>query len=437
MTNNYVTQYLNSLRSGVDEIRNSKTFDKIFILLWLIGPLIYLIERSPADIWLTSLGIIFLYRSYKMKDWKWSKQPWFIFALLLWITGLISAIQGPMPSFSFGQGLVWIRFPLYAVAVQIWLGQKEDIRVLMLTIMSIALLIISFILFAEVLLEPKNRLEWPYGDLIPGSFIAKACLPVFCTLIIFSFHKNLKIMIVMLTILLLALTALKFTGERSNLILVVSALLTSIIFYKFSLKKFFYISFFAILIGVFLINNFSSLTKRCTGYYSENCLDNKERHVNIFDEIPIKNFNSSYWGAWRGGIQQGLEKPILGVGPSGTRHTCGYLKNHWLPGKNFCGNHPHNFYIQLFAEVGFIGLFFGSMMIFYIIKSCYVIRKYFPENYLVSSAFVVPFGIFFPFQHYGSFFGQWGNLFIWFAIGFALSQTNIILNRDRNKNTNG
>ena len=139
MTNNYVTQYLNSLRSGVDEIRNSKTFDKIFILLWLIGPLIYLIERSPADIWLTSLGIIFLYRSYKMKDWKWSKQPWFIFALLLWITGLISAIQGPMPSFSFGQGLVWIRFPLYAVAVQIWLGQKEDIRVLMLTIMSIAL----------------------------------------------------------------------------------------------------------------------------------------------------------------------------------------------------------------------------------------------------------------------------------------------------------
>ena len=65
------------------------------------------------------------------------------------------------------------------------------------------------------------------------------------------------------------------------------------------------------------------------------------------------------------------------------------------------------------------------------------IRKHFPENYLVSSAFVVPFGIFFPFQHYGSFFGQWGNLFIWFAIGFALSQTNIILNRDRNKKTNG
>ena len=156
------------------------------------------------------------------------------------------------------------------------------------TIMSIALIIISFILFAEVLLEPKNRLEWPYGDVIPGSFIAKACLPVFCALIIFSFHKNLKIMIVMLTILLLGLTALKFTGERSNLILVVCALLTSIVSYKFSLKKFFYISFFAVLIGFFLINNFSSLTKRCTRNYTENCLNNEKRHVKFLIKYLLK-----------------------------------------------------------------------------------------------------------------------------------------------------
>ena len=181
MTNKYFTQYFESLKSGIDDIRNSKTFDKIFILLWLIGPLIYLIERSPADIWLTSLGLVFLFRSYRNNDWDWAKQTWFKFALLLWITGLISSFQGPMPSFSLGQGFVWIRFPLYAVAVQMWLGQNKDIRVLMLTIMTISLLIISFILFAEVLIEPKVRLQWPYGDVIPGSFIAKACLPVFCT----------------------------------------------------------------------------------------------------------------------------------------------------------------------------------------------------------------------------------------------------------------
>lgn len=430
MTSEYVNQYLKCLQSGIDELRKHETFDKIFISLWLLGPFIYLIERSPADIWLTSLGLIFLYRSHKIKDWKWVKQPWFLFALLLWISGLISAFQGPMPSFSFSQGLVWIRFPLYAAAAQIWLGQNKDIRILMLTIMTFSLIIISFILFAEVLHSPKSRLMWPYGDVIPGSFIAKACLPVFCTLIVFIFHRSIKIVIFILVILLLGLIALKYTGERSNLILVVCSLIASIIFYKFSIKKFFVVSLFTLIIGFTLINNFASFTKRCTSEYTvEDCLNKEGKYVSLFDQIPILNFDTSYWGAWRGGIQQGLEKPFFGVGPSGTRHTCGHLKDHWLPGKNFCGNHPHNFYIQLFAEVGLIGLIFGSIMIFCIIKSCYIIRKHYPESYIFSTSFIIPLGIFFPFQHYGSFYGQWGNLFIWFAIGFALSQTNVVFKK--------
>ena len=32
------------------------------------------------------------------------------------------------------------------------------------------------------------------------------------------------------------------------------------------------------------------------------------------------------------------------------------------------------------------------------------------------------FAFFFPLQQFGSFYGQWGNLFTWFAIGFALAQ---------------
>ena len=40
-------------------------------------------------------------------------------------------------------------------------------------------------------------------------------------------------------------------------------------------------------------------------------------------------------------------------------------------------------------------------------------------------SYIVPLALFFPIQQYGSFFGQWGNLFIWFSIGFALSQIQI------------
>ena len=60
---------------------------------------------------------------------------------------------------------------------------------------------------------------------------------------------------------------------------------------------------------------------------------------------------------------------------------------------------------------------FGS-----IITTCYRARF---ENFIcpmAATAFVVPVGLFFPIQQFGSFYGQWGNLFIWFAIAFAVSQ---------------
>ena len=132
-----------------------------------------------------------------------------------------------------------------------------------------------------------------------------------------------------------------------------------------------------------------------------------------------------YWGSWRGGIQQAWKTPLTGIGPSGTRKTCAKLKQNepnWLPGKNYCGNHPHNFYIQLLAETGIMGFILGSLIFFNIIKTCYKARTNHYNCPMAATAFITPFVLFFPLQQFGSVFGQWGNLFIWFAIGFALSQ---------------
>tara|TARA_B100000242_G_C42830636_1_gene385930 strand:- start:118 stop:690 length:573 start_codon:yes stop_codon:yes gene_type:complete len=149
---------------------------------------------------------------------------------------------------------------------------------------------------------------------------------------------------------------------------------------------------------------------------------------NFINHIPLANMTDQnpYWGAWRGGLQQGLVTPLKGVGPSGTRKTCATLDTNfpeWLPGKNYCGNHPHNFYIQLFAETGIVGLIIGCIMFGSIILTCYKARS---QNFncpMTATAFVVPLALFFPIQQFGSFYGQWGNLFTWFAIAFALSQS--------------
>ena len=119
-----------SWKIGWDKINSLSKLDKYMIVFWFFGPFIYLIERDPADLWLTLICLIFLTRCIKRKDWSWVNQIWFKSALALWIFGLFSAVTGPDPFFSFQQSFVWIRFPLYAAAAQVWLAKDRDIRVL-------------------------------------------------------------------------------------------------------------------------------------------------------------------------------------------------------------------------------------------------------------------------------------------------------------------
>ena len=51
----------NTWLSGIEKIKRLSLFDKYMTIFWLIGPFIYLIERDPADLWLTLIGITFLF----------------------------------------------------------------------------------------------------------------------------------------------------------------------------------------------------------------------------------------------------------------------------------------------------------------------------------------------------------------------------------------
>ena len=48
--------------NGLIKIKAMTGFEKTMTILWLLGPFIYLIERDPADLWLTLIGLIFLVR---------------------------------------------------------------------------------------------------------------------------------------------------------------------------------------------------------------------------------------------------------------------------------------------------------------------------------------------------------------------------------------
>ena len=117
---------------GWNKLKRFSLFEKIMTLFWLTGPFIYLLERSPADIWLSIISLVFVIRCSIKREWFWTNQLWFKSAVALWIFGLFSAFLSPDPLFTFGQGFVWIRFPLYVAAAQVWLAKDRDIRILIL-----------------------------------------------------------------------------------------------------------------------------------------------------------------------------------------------------------------------------------------------------------------------------------------------------------------
>ena len=420
-----------SWKNTKNKIKKLNRFDKFTHIFWFLGPFILLIERDPADLWLSSIALLFIIRCFMNNDWAWSSQLWFKLALVLWIISIGSGLMSEMPLFSTWEGFAWIRFPLYAVAIQAWLGENRDIRISMFLMMLIGTILMCLILVGELIFEPnfpctpaeennmtgsckKFRLIWPYGDAIPGSYLSKANLSVFCVLVALSASVKSKKSILFFLISIFTLVMSFLTGERMNFIVrILSGFLSSFIYKAVKLRVFLFTLIIMGTISIFAISK-PHLNYRYTTEF-----------------IGHLNFNSGNWGAWRGGIQQGLEKPLTGYGPSMSRYICKEIskKDHWLPGKNYCGNHPHNFYIQLFAETGILGLFVGSLMIFSIFYLCFKNRKSFLNCPMACTSFIIPLMCFFPIQQFGSFFGQWGNIFIWVAIGFAISNFKIKNNK--------
>ena len=407
-----------SVNSGFNKIKNLSTFQKYITYFWILGPFLYLLERDPADLWLTFLSVSFLFRCLIKRDWIWVGQLWFLFAIFLWITGICSALAGPYSNYSFFEAIIWIRFPIYAAAAQIWIGKDSDIRNVMFLSIFTGMLIMCLILTFEVLIEgPKDRLMWPYGDLVPGSYLSKVSLPIYCTLIAIISYKFNKRSLFNFFSVIISIILIFLSGERVNFLIRFFSGVFAIFSWRVdkikAIKSFLVFCGICILILIAIFNFNKSQFDRYTNHF--------------YKAIPLINISddNGYWGAWRSGIQQGLYKPLIGLGPSSSRKHCKNMPDEdfkWLPGKNYCGNHPHNFYIQLFAETGIIGLIFGFLMFFYLFKTCYDGRSYNSNCPILAICYIIPLAFFFPIQQTGSFFGQWNNLFIWFPIGFCIAQ---------------
>ena len=153
----------------------------------------------------------------------------------------------------------------------------------------------------------------------------------------------------------------------------------------------------------------------------------------IFEDIPTNEgrkikcckmpkyiFSLGHTKHYEVGLRMFFDKPLFGHGPKSFRYKC-----HLFETDIGCSSHPHNSYIQLLSESGFIS-FLIILILFFLF--CFLLIK----NYLnrikintnIYNARVCILGSFiinlFPFVPTGSFFTNWLNLIYFLPLGILL-----------------
>ena len=379
-------------------------------LFWLAGPFILLIERSPADFWLSLIVLIFVVRALILREGWWLRIFWVRAAFLFWIICLVAAASSSLPAYSIGETVAWFRFPLFAMATAFWLGRDTRLLYLMILSTGVGMVVMCGILTAEVIIvgPQGGRLSWPYGDLVPGNYLAKVGLPAFVVAV--AFATSLKGPLARLGALaaLLSIVLSVLTGERINfLIRACSGMIAAVAWRP---------NWWRVLLILAI-----ELTAVVVVLQTRPDLGN--RYVNNFiDQLPTHS-QSAYYRAAAPGVLAFDQAPLLGIGPGNLRILCEDVSAGF--DSYDCHPHPHNFYIQMLGETGLVGFVFGVLFLWSIIWTCARPALRDRSNVVVATMWIVPFGLFWPIASTSDFFGQWNNIFMWSAIAVALAGARI------------
>ncbi|MBL18714.1 MAG: ligase [Flavobacteriaceae bacterium] len=385
-------------------------WEKPFHIFWLLGPFFLLIERSPADLWLSILALAFAVRSLCHRDGAWLSHGWVRAAFIFWFVCLLSASFSITPAYALGEAMSWFRFPLFAMAAAFWLGRDKRLLYAMLLSSGFGMMLMTGILTAEMLIEGQKggRLTWPYGDLVPGNYLAKAGLPAFCVMVALAVSARGKTIFLMGTLASFSLALSVLTGERINLIIRLCAGFMAGISWRFTWRKFVLVCVISIVVVLSVFALQGSVEGRFT--------------TAILHDLPT-GASSDYYRVMGGGVMAFFDAPLLGIGTANYRELCA---NILAEGSAFrCDNHPHNFYIQMLAETGILGFAAGLFMISAMIMSLFRAGRANKQNVVAATAYIVPLGLFFPLQSTADFFGQWNNIFLWSAVALSMAAVNL------------
>lgn len=398
--------------------------DRLGLIGCLLLPWLLIVTRGGSDAIGVAIAVMFLIRSWQKRDWSWLENPVIRTCLLAWCWMLLASPFAWSMRESLSVAGPWIRWMLFYAAMTTWvLVPRQHLKLCALNIaFMLVLTIIDTIwqyytglsLTGHVPNE-NYRLTGPMDNVKVGIFIAKLCFPACAILIYLSMQfGSRKHLAASLTLLAISIATVFLSGERTasfTCLLAIAITTLTIALTEPALRVKTLLASTGLIIAFLLMLITQPVLQDRLAYLSTN--------ITHFAQSPYGQLDYI-------GYQIGMDHLAHGAGFKGFRELCPeYMARDNL---THCNIHPHNPYVEWFAEMGLPGLLMFLAIIASLALQAFraVLSASGPGRVMAAISLSVLAMHFFPFMATQSFFSNWPALLLWYSISVAMACLNML-----------
>ncbi|MEJ2650335.1 MAG: O-antigen ligase family protein [Gammaproteobacteria bacterium] len=272
--------------------------------LWLIS------GRAAVDADLSLIVILFVVRSIMLRDWGWARSTWFRIGLGLWAWMLFITPFAYDPALSFSQAAPWIRFLVFAAALESWVLDEVWMRRLLWVATAILIYtsldaLLQYFHGSDIFGDPRwspERLTAMFERPRVGIFITKLMFPVVFGA--FAWHGwrrgRLWPSIGFAGLVLLLLSAIFLSGERMALLLALLGLTLGAVLQKGPLRILVATVMSLGIVGMVVLSILNPVMIK--------------RHIDETYNTMVHLPDSPYGMIWNSGLHLAMAHPVLGAG---------------------------------------------------------------------------------------------------------------------------
>lgn len=385
-------------------------------------PLLLVTGRAAADVAIFLVALLFLVRSIIARDGSWLRATWVRIGLALWLWMLLISIFAFDVRLSYIQATPWLRFLLFAVALEAWVLNGVWIRRLVISATTMLIFVAvdawwQYFTGFDFFNHPRpsdTRLTGPFDDLRVGTYLVKLMFPALLGFAAWHAGKNTStgFKLFLGGSALLVIGAVFVSGERMAFLLLILGLCLAAVLQKGALR--------AAVAGVLVLG--------AVGVGGVAVMDRAMLERQFTSVVTtLSTFRDSPYGElWRSALHLGSERPLTGVGMKNFRVVCDN-PDIGLPAavEMRCGTHPHNLYLEWFAESGIPGLILFLSMLAALAGRLWQGWQRECNRAWMLGPMIAAIIQLWPIATTASFFSNWSGALVWLAIGWTLAAARV------------